>query len=324
MMQTAKETQEIAVSIICNTYNQKEYIADALDGFLMQKTSFPFEVLVHDDASTDGTAGIVREYEKKFPEIIKPYYQEVNQYSQKKSIAPFQIPRAKGKYLAICEGDDYWTDPNKLQLQYDYMEANPQLDMCAHETTRISAVSGQQIGKVAPSEEDRVLTAEEVIAGGGAYLGTCSLFYRKTLWDNPPRFRQILKLDYTMQIQGALRGGIGYIAKPMAAYRIAAKGSWTRRMIKSPAAMLAHIEKMQEVLVVLDEDTQGKYADVIQEVAKKYRFTKAQYEKNWKAVRSKEFRKYYEEYSTKEKLAVFLSCKYPFVMRAWQRLKYRE
>ena len=109
------------VSISCITYNHEPYIVQALNGFLMQKTSFPFEVLIHDDASTDRTADIIREYEKKFPKIIKPIYQKENQYSKgnRAILASFVYPRAKGKYIALCEGDDYWIDENKLQQQYE-------------------------------------------------------------------------------------------------------------------------------------------------------------------------------------------------------------
>ena len=102
------------VSIDCITYNHEAYISQALDGFLMQKTKFLFEVLIHDDLSTDGTADIIRKYEKKYPLIIKPIYQTVNQFSKGVEISKkFQFPRAQGKYIAICEGDDYWTNPNK-------------------------------------------------------------------------------------------------------------------------------------------------------------------------------------------------------------------
>ena len=114
------------VSISCITYNHEPYIMQTLDGFLMQKTRFPFEVLIHDDASTDRTADIIREYEKKFPKIIKPIYQKENQYSKgnRAILASFVYPRAKGKYIALCEGDDYWIDENKLQKQVDFMEQN--------------------------------------------------------------------------------------------------------------------------------------------------------------------------------------------------------
>lgn len=97
----------------------------------MQKTDFPFEILIHDDASTDDSAQIIREYETAYPDLIFPIYQTQNQYSQGVPIeASFQYPRAKGKYIALCEGDDYWTDPLKLQKQVNYMEAHPECTMC--------------------------------------------------------------------------------------------------------------------------------------------------------------------------------------------------
>ena len=120
------KVQNVLVSVSCVTYNHSKYIRQCLDSFLMQKTNFAFEVLIHDDASNDGTAEIIREYESKYPDKIKPIYQTENQYS--KGISPtfkFNIPRAKGKYIAMCEGDDYWSDPLKLQKQVDFLENNP-------------------------------------------------------------------------------------------------------------------------------------------------------------------------------------------------------
>ncbi|HHX61228.1 MAG TPA: glycosyltransferase [Epulopiscium sp.] len=103
------------VSICCLAYNHEKFIRQALDGFIMQESNFPIEVLIHDDASTDDTANIIREYEKKYPEIIKPIYQTENQYSKGVGISvTYNFPRAKGKYIAMCEGDDYWTDPYYL------------------------------------------------------------------------------------------------------------------------------------------------------------------------------------------------------------------
>lgn len=111
------------VSIVCEVYNHEPYLRQCLDGFVMQKTSFPYEILIHDDASTDGSAGIIREYEAKYPELFKPIYQTENQYSKGVQMwASIQFPRAQGKYIAICEGDDYWTDPYKLQKEVDLLE----------------------------------------------------------------------------------------------------------------------------------------------------------------------------------------------------------
>lgn len=120
------------VSISCITYNHKDFIRDALEGFLMQKTNFSFEVLIHDDCSTDGTTEIIREYADKYPNIIKPMYEQENQYQNGKPYGSevWNYPRSKGKYIALCEGDDYWTDPFKLQKQVDFLEAHPEYGMC--------------------------------------------------------------------------------------------------------------------------------------------------------------------------------------------------
>lgn len=118
------------VSICCSTYNHEKYIEKALAGFLMQKTNFPVEILINDDFSTDNTATIIKEYEKCFPEIIKPIYQTKNQYSLGlKPLSQVLLPRCKGKYIAFCEGDDFWTNENKLQKQVDFLEENPNISM---------------------------------------------------------------------------------------------------------------------------------------------------------------------------------------------------
>src|SRR5690606_29817302 len=116
------------VSIICYAYNHEKYIKDALNGFVMQKTEFPFEIIIHDDASSDKTADIIREFEREYPHILKPIYQTINQYSiEKGKVTRICYEAAKGKYIALCEGDDYWTDPLKLQKQVDFMESNPEV-----------------------------------------------------------------------------------------------------------------------------------------------------------------------------------------------------
>lgn len=121
------------VSICTLVYNHEPYLRECFDGFVMQKTNFAFEILVHDDASTDGSADIIREYTAKYPHLFKPIFQIENQYSKGgKILSTILFPRAKGKYIALCEGDDYWTDPLKLQKQVDYLESHPDYVMCSH------------------------------------------------------------------------------------------------------------------------------------------------------------------------------------------------
>ena len=121
------------VTIRCLVYNHEPYLRQCLDGFVMQRTNFPFEAIVHDDASTDGSAAIIREYAEKYPDIIKPIYETENQYS-KGTLGDIMLEAGhpKAKYIAYCEGDDYWTDPNKLQLQVDFLESHPDSYMTCH------------------------------------------------------------------------------------------------------------------------------------------------------------------------------------------------
>lgn len=114
------------VTIRCLVYNHEPYLRQCLDGFVMQKTNFPFEAIVHDDASTDRSAEIIREYAEKYPDIIKPIFETENQYSKRNgSIRRIMNEHTRGKYVALCEGDDYWIDPYKLQKQVDFLETHP-------------------------------------------------------------------------------------------------------------------------------------------------------------------------------------------------------
>lgn len=127
MNESKEETSPLMVTIQCITYNHELYIRQCLEGFVMQQTNFRFEVIVHDDASTDGTTAIIREYVGKYPNIIKPIYETENQYSKYDgSIGRIMSEHTYGKYVAMCEGDDYWIDPLKLQKQVDFLEENPE------------------------------------------------------------------------------------------------------------------------------------------------------------------------------------------------------
>lgn len=128
-----QRNEPLMVTIRCLAYNEEKYIRQCLDGFVMQKTNFKFEAIVHDDASTDGTARIILEYASKYPDIIKPIIEKDNLYSKHDgSLAQVINNASKGKYIAFCEGDDYWTDPLKLQKQVDFLESHPDCSLCFH------------------------------------------------------------------------------------------------------------------------------------------------------------------------------------------------
>lgn len=173
-----KDTRPIMVSIRCTAYNHEKYIRDALEGFVMQKTNFRFEAIVHDDASTDGTAAIIREYAEKYPDIIKPIYETENQYSKHDgSLTKIMNSACKGKYIAMCEGDDYWTDPYKLQKQVDFLENNPGFTMVWHDAC--IETNGKIIKQLNRYDKDCESAINEIIFNGGLFIPTASILVKK-------------------------------------------------------------------------------------------------------------------------------------------------
>jgi glycosyltransferase involved in cell wall biosynthesis len=175
------------VSIVCESFNHEPFLRRCIEGFLMQKTDFPFEILIHDDASTDKSAEIIREYETKHPDWIKAIYQTENQYSKVVSIwAEIQFPRARGKYIALCEGDDCWTDPLKLQKQVDYMEAHPECSLCFHNAI-IRWDDGQHPDRHFAEIEERDYSFLETLKQW--YIPTASILFRAELREGFKKFR---------------------------------------------------------------------------------------------------------------------------------------
>ena len=215
------------VSICCITYNHVKYIRDALEGFMMQKTDFPFEVLIHDDASTDGTADIIREYEQKYPDIIKPIYQTENQYSKGVKVSiTYNFPRAQGKYIALCEGDDFWTDERKLQIQADYMESHPDVTICAHR--RMVKNEIKKIFYVAETYEIQSLSSEslcEKLLQETVCFGTQTMMFQKKAYINyEDEIYEMSKDapmgDMQLWVTLTIHGKCAFLPYPMAVYRV--------------------------------------------------------------------------------------------------------
>lgn len=223
------------VSVCCITYNHAQFIRKCLDGFLMQQTDFPIEILIHDDCSTDGTTEIIREYEAKYPNLIFPLYEEENQYQQGKAgeIDFYNYRRARGKYIAYCEGDDYWTDPLKLQKQVDFMEANPECVLCFTNATVIS--DDPQERKIYDHLEERDYSAIEIYKTWT--IPTNTIMFRR-LQDYPSRiFKDIYFGDIFLFLNLAVRGQVHCINQKTGVYR-RNEGGVSFRMNLSKAKLL--------------------------------------------------------------------------------------
>ncbi len=232
-----------AVSVCSVTYDHEKYIAEAIDSFLMQQTDFPFEVLINDDCSTDNTANIIRGYEKEYPNIIKPIYQKENQYSQGIKVnAKFNLSRAKGKYIALCEGDDYWTDPLKLQKQVDFLDSHKEYNMVFHNAElQHHTENGVTIKPFNPEEKSRDYTADEI-------LRTWSVATASVLCCNEGQYRYLEDnawfpvSDTPYFIKCASLGKLYYMAEQMSVYRRVPTGLMNSAKFKSVENNLVFIE----------------------------------------------------------------------------------
>ncbi len=214
------------VSICCITYNHARFIRECLDGFLMQETSFPVEVVIHDDASADGTADIIREYERRYPRLINPIYQEENQYS--KGISPIVnhvLPRATGKYIALCEGDDYWAAPDKLQTQVDFMESHPTYSACFHNASVRYEGDPEKSHVLIRDPPKSTYTVRDLATGN--VVPTLSVLFRSNLFVFPDWYKRMPIGDWPLHVLNAEHGPFRYIDRVLAVYRVHGSGLWS-------------------------------------------------------------------------------------------------
>jgi glycosyltransferase involved in cell wall biosynthesis len=220
------EKDKPLVSICCITYNHANYIRDAIEGFLMQKTTFPVEIIIHDDASTDNTANIVKEYSEKHPKLIKAILQSENQYSQ--GIKPFYkyiVPEVKGKYIALCEGDDYWTDPLKLQKQVDFLEENPDYGLVFTDSSILNQSSGNLKISYNKKFKKQIPTGNifEWLLYNSPFATCTSLFRSKVLASYHYEFlkeKNYRMGDKALWLHIAVNFKVGYLPESTAVYRV--------------------------------------------------------------------------------------------------------
>ena len=312
----------VKVSVYCLAYNHSAFIEQTIKGFLSQKTDFGFEVYIHDDASPDGTGEIIKKYEKEYPHIIKGVYQTENQYSK-----GIQIPRTflahhfKGEYLAICEGDDYWCDPNKLQSQVDALECNKDCFFCVHKTKEIF-VSGEDTGVTFPEFG----TASGIISSG-EFLERCSRSYnfhtssymfRMEQWldylYNPPKFKTVCDVgDEPYMLYFGQLGNVYYIDKVMSAYRRGVPTSWTSRNTTSTDAkkLAKHPSAMIETYREFDNFTNGKYHSLFVPRTATMKLKVGVYTKSARKLLSKSEREYFKALSLSKKAVVIAATLFP-------------
>lgn len=247
--------ERFVVRINCWTYNHVNYITDAMNGFVIQETNFPFVCTIVDDASTDGEQEVIRQYLQEHFDLedksvvrneetddyvltfaqhktnkncyFAVLYLKYNHYSIKKSKLTYLEKWRDVKYFATCEGDDYWIHSHKLQMQYEVLEAHFDYMMVCCRTKQYSIRKETFIEDNACYESSRLAIPEDVIIKGGLFISTCSYMFRSAVLDNYPSYCKNCHVgDYPLQIMCAMKGKIYYLNEPMAVYRVENPNSW--------------------------------------------------------------------------------------------------
>lgn len=253
------------VTVFCLTYNHREYIRTALDSILSQKTDFKYNIFIFDDASNDGTSDILLEYKEKYPEVISLYTAPRNTYkaSYRKGLLQCLYNRyVTGKYVAFCEGDDYWTDTEKLQLQVEYMEHNPDCVMTAHNAILDNTETGEKI-LCRLRQGSRIITPGEIIFQSGGNFPTASLVMIRDVFVKDEQFPTCDVGDYPMQLYAITKGYIYYFERTMSVYRYMHSGSWSSRILNDFEKHTVHCLGMIEFLKKYDAYAEGRFhADI--------------------------------------------------------------
>lgn len=312
------------VSVYCLAYNHEKYIRDALEGFVTQKTNFSYEVVVHDDASTDNTGKIIKEYADKYPEIIKPIIQTENQYSKHTPIiATFIAPLLKGKYIAICEGDDYWCNTNKLQSQVEWLEEHKEYSACVHNTKLIDIESGKE-SYFNTCVEDADISIEQVLQRGGACFHTSSILYRAEYMSIPSEL-QIPRIgDYPRAVYMALCGKVRYLHDVMSVYRMNVEGSYTKRF--SAMSLSQQEERERQIIQFLkrvDIYSNGEYKDYIEQLIKKREFNILLGKNDYLSIKEK-YNDLYLSLDIIQKINLIIRYRCPRLIDLYHKIKNHE
>ena len=318
---------EIKVSVVCITYNQGIYVDEMLKSIVNQKTNFEYEILIHDDASSDDTQKIIIEYANRYPQLVKPILQKENQYSR--GINPnieYNYPRVRGKYIAYCEGDDFWKDPNKLQKQYDAMEKNCNCSLCVHDVQCI-----YQDGKEAEMKFPPVLLKEGIIFSDeymrlelkdvGWLFQTSCYFIRSDV------IRKFVKQysnnypvgDLALVLFSLQYGNCYYLNDTMSCYRLNS-GGYMSKLVDRDKRIL-HCKEMVEGHLDFDQRTNGRYHDYFDYAIRNKEIEIMMLEKKYKDIFQPKYRIVMKKMSMRKKMLLRIGFFFPEIADLLERKK---
>lgn len=311
---------EIMVSVICTVYNHGKYIRQCLDSLVEQKTSFKYEVLVHDDASQDGSVGIIKEYAQRFPKIVVPVLQKENQYSKGINPTHILLKKARGKYIAMCEGDDFWVRKDKLAKQVSFMESHPEYSLCVH-----AAYYANEDGKLdyvnqfMAYETEQTVSTEEVLSGWK--FATNSILYRRDARKDLeiPFQQRCSNGDFATLVYLALQGKVYYMPEAMSAYRVESIGSLNWVWKNNPNKYIESRKEFSNMLRRIDDYTGGKYHQIIEQNIEQVEFSVAYAGGN--LSEAKRYSTLYDHLKVQEKIKLYVQHFFPKIYEIIKDIK---
>lgn len=317
--ESTKEVGPPLATVMIRTYNQVRFIGKALEGAVMQQTTFPFEVIVHDDASTDGTSDIVREYAQRYPGIVIADIEKENQYSKGNYSGMNVMPR--GRYLAICEGDDYWCKEDKLQKQVDYLEKHPECSYVFSNAYDVD-VDGNITGERINTDVDRVFSAEEMIRGFHVFPTTASVVTRiADMMDFPSSLLAGEVGDEPIRDFLMTRGNAFCFADKTCCYRRMSPGSWSERFMGSLAFQVRQDKAYCDFYKRFDQFSEGRFHEILQDkIAEHDRVSCV------RTIHLTKLKRVYVDYfnslSGKTRMLLYVKYYLPFVLTLGRCLRY--
>lgn len=257
------------VTVCCFAYNHERYIRDTLEGFVTQNTEYSYKIIVHDDASTDNTRQIIEDYAKRYPEMFIPIYQKENQYSMGIDIfKTYVMPCIDTKYIAVCEGDDYWCDKNKIQFQIDFLENHKECSLCVHNTEKIDEKGNVLSEFFNFNDKITIYTTENIIKScGQPFFHFSSFVFRTSIMNKmPDLFREFPGGDFSLALYMSLRGKIYYLPYTMSRYRVGAVNSWTESNKKNIQRAYDNNCKMIDALKKFDSYTSYIFTNEVKRI----------------------------------------------------------
>lgn len=259
------------VSVSVPTYQHNKYIKECLDSIVNQKTTFLFEIIIGEDGSTDGTREICIEFAEKYPDKIRLFLRDRNfsQYFEDgKFVTRFNglwnRMSARGKYIAMCEGDDYWIDSLKLQKQINFLETNPDYGLVFHASEYLHMDSGKRtIYKHKSSVIPSTFSINEIMLNDGSFITTNSMvFHSKYVKNLPSWYWHAPAGDYALSLLLASQAKVAYVNEIMSVYRFGVEGSWTKQK-RGLKYQLKWFVKMNKLLNSFDNWSNHRYNSIV-------------------------------------------------------------